>query len=227
MSISNVIFDLDGTLIDSADAILSSLQASFSFVGVHPIRPLSPDIIGPPLGDMLALLLGASQIAKRDSLALAFMEHYDVIGYKNTLPFEGISTLLDELAACSAKLYIATNKRIRPTRHIIEWLGWGTKFCGVYSLDNISPNASSKADIIQHIIRLHRLDANTTLYVGDRDEDAMAASQAQVHFLKAQWGYSMERNAKKGMNDASDINLFKLNLLAQLNSNLSDNIILY
>ena len=81
---SHILFDLDGTLIDSAPAILASFQAAFAASGVTPVRPISNDIIGPPLTETLQLLAGNTDATLIARLSEAFKASYDSSGYQAT-----------------------------------------------------------------------------------------------------------------------------------------------
>lgn len=202
MSIKNIIFDLDGTLIDSSSSILASFNEAFQSQGLRPVLPLTADIIGPPLGQTLDQLLGYVNPTLRAKLTDAFKRHYDEVSHQKTTVFDGVEILLRELAAKDVVMYVATNKRIYPTRLIVQHLGWDAWFAGVYSPDSFKPVFSTKAAVIRHIVRSHCLDKKSTLYVGDRDEDAVAAADAMVTFRRVDWGYggnsvSGEINTKK------------------------------
>lgn len=187
--IKHVLFDLDGTLIDSAPAILDAFAKAFERCGIKTVLPLAPGVIGPPLMETLALLAGTRDSAVLQSLASAFKEVYDTEGYRQTYVFDGINPLLAALREAGYDLYIATNKRLLPTQRILEFLGWNEYFAGVYALDAFDPPLKSKADMIGQVLRLHQLPIENSVYVGDRDEDGQSARANGLRFLLASWGY--------------------------------------
>lgn len=190
-----IIFDLDGTLIDSSTSILDSFKSAFLSCELTPIKTLNSDVIGPPLMEILAVLSGTTDQNILTNLAHEFKLHYDADGFKKTIVFPGISSILRELKNSGINMYIATNKRIYPTMKIINLLQWNDIFKGVYALDSISPSAVSKAQLISSIIKDNNLIKNSVVYIGDREEDQVAAFDSDIDFIMATWGY--EENKKK------------------------------
>ncbi len=186
---SHILFDLDGTLIDSAPAILASFQAAFAQTGIAPARPISADIIGPPLTETLQLLAGSDDPAQIARLGDAFKASYDATGYQATAAYAGVSDLLLALKNAGCSLSIATNKRLHPTRLILDFLGWQTCFSHVYALDLFTPRLPDKASMLQRLISDQDIPRNAAVYVGDRAEDGLSASANQLPFIAATWGY--------------------------------------
>jgi phosphoglycolate phosphatase len=184
-----LIFDLDGTLIDSAPSIIASMEAAFEKVGIKPIEPLTRELIGPPLNQIFTRLLGPNKAHILQSLTEEFKQQYDEIGCLDTRVFSGVPKMLEDLSLQSVRLYIATNKRIIPTRKIIKNLGWERFFFGIYSLDNCSPTLYNKSGLLHKICSDQKLNKKHSVYVGDRIEDAEAAKNNDIKFLTAAWGY--------------------------------------
>ncbi|CBL44896.1 Hypothetical protein HDN1F_13130 [gamma proteobacterium HdN1] len=187
--IQNLIFDLDGTLVDSAPAILAGFAQAFETCKVPFARPLNAEVIGPPLVPTLAMLAGSEEPVLLDRLAAAFKERYDADGYRETQVFEGVPELLQVLKTLPLRLFIATNKRWVPTEKIVAMLDWNQFFEGVYSLDQFAPATRNKGELLVRVMELHKLEASSTLYIGDRNEDGHAAFFAKVAFMMASWGY--------------------------------------
>ncbi len=184
-----IIFDLDGTLIDSAPAIIDSFDRALKFCQIEPIIPLTSNVIGPPLLETLALLSGTHDPQALEKLSTAFKKHYDTAGYLETTIFEGVDAMLKHLLSLGFQLFIATNKRLTPTIKIIEHLGWVNYFTAIYALDSFSPALNSKADMLSEIIARHKLNIQSTIYIGDRNEDGESSEINKLKFYLAQWGY--------------------------------------
>lgn len=188
-TIDTIIFDLDGTLIDSSASILAGFAGAFAAEGLSPTQALRPEIIGPPLKETLAILAGSTDSALIDRLAGHFKAHYDTVGYRETTVFDGIPEMLAGLAGQGIPLHIATNKRLTPTRRILDFLGWSAYFRTVRALDAWEPAVGSKREMIARQLAEEALPASSTLYVGDREEDFLAASANHLQFALAAWGY--------------------------------------
>lgn len=185
----HILFDLDGTLIDSAPAILASFRAAFAQTGIAPAVAIDESVIGPPLTETLQLLSGSDDPALIGRLAEAFKASYDGDGYRETAAYAGVGELLAELAGAGLTLSIATNKRIHPTRLILNHLGWRGHFTHVYALDLISPRLPNKAAMIARLLADQGIAKEQAIYIGDRSEDGESADANGLPFIAVTWGY--------------------------------------
>ncbi|NBU59665.1 MAG: HAD family hydrolase [Betaproteobacteria bacterium] len=187
----NLIFDFDGTLIDSAPSILAGFAAVVERHGISPRVPLDSRLIGPPLLPTLQRISGVDDQTALQDMAATFKAWYDTEGYRLTAVYPGIDAVLHDLAA-RARLYIVTNKRIHPTRQILGHLGWVPLFAGVYAQDAFDPPLASKAAVIGQVLSMHGIDPAGALYIGDRAEDGEAATANGLRFAWATWGYGTD-----------------------------------
>ncbi len=185
-----IIFDLDGTLIDSQESILNTLSTALKIHGVDPVIPLSTDLIGPPLADILHKVSGITNKEVLKKLALTFVDHYDSGGYQDCVAFDGISDLLGALKASGINLYVATNKRISPTLKILEFFQWTGYFDAVYAIDSpFKGQNRNKVDTIASLIANLSIYKERSIYVGDRMEDIEAAELNGLAGILVGWGY--------------------------------------
>jgi phosphoglycolate phosphatase len=198
MAPHSILFDLDGTLIDSAPGILASFGAALARTGIRPAVPLDASLIGPPLPVTAATLLGRDDPTALAALIAAFRTDYDEAGYRATTVYAGVPGLLDGLAAAGVALRIVTNKRIAPTRRILEHLGWTPRFAGVHALDATLPPAPHKTAMVTAVLHAAGLSATSTWMVGDSAEDRRAAETNGLRFFAAAWGYGAEAAADTG-----------------------------
>jgi len=185
----DILFDLDGTLIDSSPGILASFARVLAAHGLAPAVPLEASLIGPPLAVTLAQVSGVANEVLLARLVEAFKADYDSEGYRSTEVFPGVAEGLAQLAAAGHRLYIVTNKRMVPTRRILEAVGLAQFFAGIHTRDETEPPAPSKAAVTKRILARYGIDPAQALFVGDSDEDAAAARENGLRFIHAAYGY--------------------------------------
>jgi len=189
MSPQAILFDFDGTLIDSARSILAGFELALAREGLQPAVPLAPSLIGPPLPKTLATLAGTDDPAVITKLAKAYREAYDGGGYRETEVYPGVQSMLEALVDHRISLHIVTNKRIAPTRLILDHLGWTRWFRGIYALDALEPVAPNKTALVREVMQRESLTSSLTWMVGDSAEDRSAALGNDLRFFSATWGY--------------------------------------
>jgi phosphoglycolate phosphatase len=134
-----------------------------------------------------------------DDLAAAFKAHYDERGYRDTVAFPGVKRMLSTLSAWQVRMSVATNKRLLPTKKILDYLGWRDFFSSIYSLDAFNPPLTRKLDMLDRIASLEGLGPRQACYVGDRDDDGKAAAGVGFHFIHTRWGYEFAQNDGEGV----------------------------
>lgn len=192
-----IVFDLDGTLVDSAEGILLAFRKVFADAGIEPVRPLSRGVIGPPLRRTLELLTDGAAPAMLDMLAARFREAYDGALCAQASAYPGIDALLRQLHAADTPLFIATNKRTVPTLRIVEARGWATLFGDVRCSDAGGAVQSDKRETLATLVRERGIDRGASLMVGDSIDDAEAAQRAGLRFIGVRWGYGSAALAER------------------------------
>jgi phosphoglycolate phosphatase len=189
MKPEHIIFDFDGTLVDSAPAILAGFDAALKRASLAPAVPLSSDLIGPPLRETLARLTASEDPDLLDALANDFKAFYDEEGLRLTRAYDGIAALLSRLAADGMPLHLATNKRWRPTERLLGLLGWDVAFASAYAQDKGPQPFANKAAMLKTLLSEQAIDPRAALYVGDTPADGEAAGANGLFFVAAEWGY--------------------------------------
>ena len=188
-NITYLIFDLDGTLIDSSPAILASFAQVLAKNQLTAQVPLNKNLIGPPLPATLSTITGIHDAAHIKQLIDDFKAIYDSEGLYATSVYQNVDQTLRQLHAEGKKLYIATNKREHPTLLLLKHFKWESLFSAIYCTDSRKPPFINKDEMLQELIRAKSINKEGCLFIGDTLPDANAALSNQVNFLAATWGY--------------------------------------
>jgi phosphoglycolate phosphatase len=184
-----LVFDLDGTLIDSTPGIESALRAAFQSVGrTMPAVDLRR-IIGPPItviARRVEPLLSDAEVA---SIEQSYRAIYDSVGWRDTLAYPTVGDTLGALHRRGLRLFIVTNKPLVPTLKILAHLGLANLFLEVLTRDSRAPHYASKADMLADLLSGQQLKPSATLMIGDTSEDQEAAHTNNIDFLHATYGY--------------------------------------
>jgi phosphoglycolate phosphatase len=184
-----VVFDLDGTLIDSVGDLAASASELATGLGG---RPLGLAEVGAMVGDGAALLvrraLSAAGVDPPTPDALArFLEIYDRRLLDTTVPYDGVADAL-AMASRRARLAVLTNKPIAPSRRILDALGLSSYFEAVVGGDGPhprKPDASALLDLSR--------GSRTVLLVGDSPIDWQTSKNAGCLFAWACYGFGAAR----------------------------------
>jgi phosphoglycolate phosphatase len=181
-----VIFDLDGTLTDSAEGIVSSFRHALGEVGVRvPDGDLAGRIVGPPMH----LTLGAMGLGDRaDEAVAAYRADYTTRGWALNSVFDGIPALLADLRAAGVRMAVATSKAEPTARRILEHFGLGDHF-EVIAGASLDGSRSSKADVLAHALAQLGPLPERVVMVGDRSHDVEGAAAHGIDTVVVEWGY--------------------------------------
>jgi phosphoglycolate phosphatase len=185
-----VVFDVDGTLVDSQDLIVAAQREAFGAHGLKPPRrERSLSVVGLSLPEAFTALVGAH--GPVESLAAAYKEVFGRLradaAYREPL-FPGAAELVADLAGrADIALAIATGKSQRGVAHLIERHGWDRVFASIQTADD----APSKPDPTMLRQAMADVDAapDETLMIGDSTFDMAMARGAGVTAIGVSWGY--------------------------------------
>jgi len=184
-----VLLDLDGTLIDSCPGILASCLAALRALGHEPDETLDiRRIIGPPLEDMMQILLRSYGDDRVDEAVAAYRRHYGESGLHGSLPYPGIGKSLDEMKRTGWRIYLATSKRAIFASRILDHLKFAAYFDGIHG-SVPSGDLDHKPELLAHILSEHGLSPSRCLMVGDRRYDISGAHAVGMRALGVLWGY--------------------------------------
>lgn len=209
---NNYIFDLDGTIINSAEEILKCLKLAYKNADyVVNQEKFKAEIIGPPIRQIIKKVTPElSDNKKIEEIVKNFRNIYD--NDKNDISFlyDGILEFLKTLKENNKKIFIATNKPKKPTMRILEHLKILNLFNDVYCIDSYE-KPMTKGEMIIEILAKYNLEKEESLMIGDAKSDIIAAKEADVNSAGVFWGYdedktTLEENADILIKDAADFN---------------------
>jgi len=185
----SVLLDLDGTLIDSYPGILASCLAALRALGHEPDETLDiRRFIGPPLEDMMQVLLRSYGDDRVDEAAAAYRQFYGETGYLGSVPYPGIGQSLDEMKRGGLRIYLATSKRAIFASRILDHLKLATCFDGIHG-SVPGGELDHKPELLAHVLSKHGLSPSHSLMVGDRRHDISGAHAVGMRGLGVLWGY--------------------------------------
>ncbi len=184
-----VIFDLDGTLTDSADGIVSSFRHALSQIGVDvPEGDLTSRIVGPPMHHTLSAM-GLGQ--HTEAAIAAYRADYTSRGWAMNSLFDGIAPLLADLRTAGVRLAVATSKAEPTARRILAHFGLDEHF-EVVAGASIDGTRATKADVLAHALAQLQPLPDRVLMVGDRLHDVEGAAAHGIDAVVVGWGYGQD-----------------------------------
>jgi phosphoglycolate phosphatase len=181
-----VIFDLDGTLTDSAEGIVSSFRHALGKVGaVVPDGDLASRVVGPPMHHTL-LEMGLGEHA--DAAIAAYRADYTTRGWAMNRLFDGIPALLADLRAAGIRLAVATSKAEPTAQRILAHFGLDEHF-EVVAGASVDGSRATKADVVAHALAQLEPLPDRVVMVGDRSHDVEGAAEHGIETVVVGWGY--------------------------------------
>jgi phosphoglycolate phosphatase len=188
-----LIFDLDGTLVDSREDLANSINAMLTHFGKH---PLPHEVIASYIGDGAPMLVRRSlgdpddENFVQDAL-LYFMAWYREHKLDTTYVYEGIRESLDAIRKSRnsepLKMAVLSNKPVGPSRAIVEALGLGAYFFQIYGGNSFHTKKPDPAGV-QALLEEAAVFAEETIIVGDSDIDVLTARNAGIYSVGVTYG---------------------------------------
>ena len=186
-----VLFDLDGTLVDTAPDLCSAVNDVLAGLG-RPAVPLARlrEVVSKGGRAMLAVALPDLADDAREALLAPFLARYAEALAVESAPFEGIPALLDALDAHGVRWGIVTNKPEALAAGVVAGMGWGARCAVLVGGDTLPRRKPDPAPLLLACDRLGLAPADV-LYVGDDERDVQAARAAGMPSAAALWGYRL------------------------------------
>ena len=181
-----VLFDLDGTLVDSSPGIHASVRAAAAELGLPAPTPEQlRGMVGPPLQDGFALVLGVPAGDVQRAVA-AYRAHYTAGALLDVTVYAGIPELLAALRDRGATLAVATSKPEAFAVRMLEHTGLLPAFASVHGA-TLDGTVRHKDQVVAAALAAHP-DGREPVLVGDREHDVLGAAALELPCIGAGWG---------------------------------------
>jgi phosphoglycolate phosphatase len=191
-----LIFDLDGTLVDSKRDLVNSVNATRAWMG---LGPLEGDVVASYVGNGAPVLVRkALPDASGEDVARGlryFLEYYREHMLEHTRLYPGVREGLDALHAAEVPMAVLTNKPVRFSVHMMEGLGLDLHFFRIYG-GNSFPEKKPHPRGVEALIAESGADRSLTVMVGDSAVDVWTARNAGVRSCGVAWGFQPETFAE-------------------------------
>lgn len=206
MKKTTILFDLDGTLVNTEEGVDKSVRYTLEKYGMEaPDRDTIRRFIGPLLADSFQREYGFSEEKAREA-DMIFRERYETIGLFECELFPGVEEALKTLKDKGYRLSVASSKEEVPCRRILERLGIARYFdliCGARVKENIGEKVEVLNDAIK---RLGISDKKEAVLIGDSRYDARGAGEAGIDCVGVSYGFEedLEEMRKAGVMEIFD-----------------------
>jgi len=180
-----VIWDLDGTLIDSAVDVVECLELAINESGVDISRQIKPFAIGATIDVIFKESFPPEMVSNEITLKVikAFRRIYDNSDFNKTKPFPGINEIIQDTA--NFEHHIVTNKPDMPTKRIINKLNWSRYISGINTPYTIPGEIRLKQEIFKDIVCKN---GGEYVGIGDTKNDCLAAKKSKITAVGILWG---------------------------------------
>lgn len=188
------VFDVDGTLLDTTEGVLSSVEYTIEHFGFEPLSEQRlKKFIGPPIQNSFADAYGLSGDILQE-IASVFRNRYKDVDLLKAKPYDGIYEAMDSLVKKDVKIAVATYKRQDYAERILRHFGFDRYTDIMYGADH--ENKLKKRDIIEKCIRDSGIsDYSSAVMIGDSDNDAIGARDIGVSFIAVTYGFGFDNAA--------------------------------
>ncbi|MDR1191393.1 MAG: HAD hydrolase-like protein [Verrucomicrobiales bacterium] len=186
-----ILFDLDGTLIDSGPGIINSIRHALAELGREP--PSAAALrwcVGPPLTVIFQRLLRADDPALIASAVAAYRRRYQAGGMFEAAVYPGIPAALARLKARGPRLYVATSKPEIFARQILTHFGLARYFTAIHG-SALDGARADKTALIAHALTVTNPPRARALMVGDRATDILGARRNGLRAAAVTYGYGV------------------------------------
>ncbi len=184
-----VLFDLDGTLLDSLPGIAFSVKYACRTVGLPEPDVDLKSLLGPPIRIILSRAIPTEDALLLDRLEAAFRSSYDTEGWQKTTCFQGAYATLEAMKSNGHRLFVVSNKPLHISLRILDRESLLPFFEKIYTLQSRFPPYTSKAEMLKSFLSEYKIPSSDCLMVGDTVEDINASAATHISLAMMEHGY--------------------------------------
>jgi len=186
---ATILFDLDGTLVDSAPDLRAALDRLMKSRGLPPFtRPEVVAMVGDGVRALVERGLAARGLPLDEPALDSFTADYTRNAAVETRPYPGIEAMLERLSATGWRMAVCTNKPVEAARNLLGALGLLPHLAAVGGGDSFAVRKPDPGHLLE-TLRLAGGTAEHAIMVGDHHNDVAAAAAAGIPCVFAAWGY--------------------------------------
>lgn len=186
--IRNLLFDLDGTLVDSSETVCAALAFALERAGLAPPEPaVVRSFIGRPLLEIFSEDFDMDPAATATAIT-HYRNRYRELGRDGSRLYDHVEECLAELGRAGFALYVATVKPDMIAERVLGDFGLRAHFRGVCG-SSMDGSRRHKVDVIGHALGSNALMPSASLMIGDRAEDVFGARTHGLDTIGAAYGY--------------------------------------
>lgn len=182
-----IMFDMDGTLIDSGTSITNTINHVRENLGFEKMeKNFILEKVNDPSINAAEFFYGTKEFTEQQKVL--FEEHYNANCLRDLELYEGIQKLIDDLKS-DFTLAVATNANSTFARKMLNHVGIGKHFKTILGYDSVK-NAKPHPEMVYKILDKHNIEKKNAQLIGDSHKDIMAATNAGIDSVLVNWGFS-------------------------------------
>lgn len=213
MSFDSIIFDFDGTLVDTSLGIINCMHYAFDKLKKERLDDeVIQQTIGPPLNKMFEILFNSTDEVLISEAVFHFRERYAKEGLIELKLYPDVIELLQNLKVSNKNIFIVTSKPTYYTEMILKNLKIKQFFNDINGVE-LHQKSLSKSERLTNLINEKRLNKKSIVMIGDRQEDIFAAEANNIFSIGVTYGFGIKEDLQKAgaskiLNNIIEINQF-------------------
>jgi len=192
MKFKNIIFDFDGTLIDSRLGVVKAFKKVAKKLKDKEIAEQEiVQLIGEPLAQIITILLNTDDENIIRKGQVLFKKYYSKGGVYQNIVYPGIREMLESFKSQSRQLFVVSNKIELFMTKILEQHHLKNYFRFILGTGG-SDTQSKKPDLVKYLLTHHKLKKQETVMIGDTENDVIATKRNLIYSIGVTWGYGSE-----------------------------------